>query len=132
MLNSFRSYFIRHLSFTLFLFVFSQTQANNGVKLRLKSGQEITFMFSHEPCLVMGKELLVKTRDGNEIYYEYSEVRNIRITGEQDTNIESKEIIGDSNLTFKLIAGLLSISGLPVGEYINVSSTNSKQCKLCI
>ena len=119
-------FLFRYLSFTLFLFVFSPTQANNGVKLILKSGLEVSFMFSYEPCLVIGKELLIKTNDGNEVSYEYSAVRNISILGEQNTNIEDSEILSDSALTFKFMDGTLSIFGLPVGEHVSIYILNGQ------
>lgn len=95
--------------------------AEEGVILSLKNGSEIGFAFSSKPRLTMGTELTFTSSDGVSVSYAYAEVKNVRFGEFSVTGIEDVETVAQTpDVSFRISAGTLMVSGLPVGENVRV------------
>lgn len=102
--------------------------AEEGVTLRLKSGQEVSFVFTSKPCIATSDvELVITTADGQKLSYDYAEVRNISFGEYASTGITETTAQQSAEVTFKVNAGVLSVFNLPVGESVSICTLNGNR-----
>ena len=116
-----RRFFLLACSFVLSLFA----KAEEGVLLKLKSGAEVGFVFTFQPKIATGAELVIKTADGTSVSYDYAEVCSISFGDVALTDIS--DVKGESSkVVFRLQDGKLSVEGLKVGESVSVYNVSGK------
>lgn len=98
--------------------------ADDGVILTLKSGEELGFVFSSRPTIMVKDELLITLSDGTKVSYSFDAVRNVRFGAVDPTGVE--ETPGSQDVVFRFSDGMLRVYGLPVGENVAVYSVNGQ------
>lgn len=116
-----RRYFLFACALTMSLLV----KAEDGVLLKLKSGAEVGFVFTSQPKIATGAELVIKAADGAFVSYDYAEVSSISFGDVALTDIS--DVKGESSkVVFRLQDGKLSVEGLKVGESVSVYNVSGK------
>lgn len=113
------------LFFVLIVVNIKMSGAEDGVILTLKSGEELGFVFSGKPTIMVKDELLITMADGTKISYAFDAVRNVRFGAIDPTGVE--ETPGSQDVVFRFSGGVLSVYGLPVGESVVVYSVNGQR-----
>ena len=102
--------------------------AEEGVTLTLKSGQEVSFVFSSKPCIATSDaELVITTANGQKLSYDYAEVRYICFGKSTSTDITETTAQQCTEVTFKVNSGMLSVYNLPVGESVSIYNLNGQR-----
>lgn len=100
-------------------------KAEDGVVVTLKDGQVVNFLFSSKPCVMTTEaELLITTADGQRLSYDYSEVSSVRFGNGESTGVKEAPAQDISEVSFKIISGVLNVYDLPVGENVSVYTLN--------
>lgn len=113
------------LFFVLIVVNIKMSGAEDGVILTLKFGEELGFVFSSKPTIMVKDELLITMADGTKISYAFDAVRNVRFGAIDPTGVE--ETPGSQDVVFRFSGGVLSVYGLPVGESVVVYSVNGQR-----
>lgn len=113
------------LFFVLIVVNIKMSGAEDGVILTLKSGEELGFVFSGKPTIMVKDELLITMADGTKISYAFDAVRNVHFGAIDPTGVE--ETSGSQDVVFRFSGGVIRVYGLPVGESVAVYSVNGQR-----
>lgn len=94
-------------------------RAEEGVILHLKDGNEVSFVFSSRPKLMMGTELQISTIDGYQVSYDYLLVSRVSFGEATATGVEEVSTV-KSKVVFSLSEDKVLVEGLKVGESASV------------
>lgn len=99
--------------------------ADEGVILTLKSGQEVGFLFTRKPSIITSDTALaISTGDGQEVSYDYAEVRSIRLGAIIETGLDKTPAQEPTSVTFKVDDSMLNVYNLPVGVSVSIYTLN--------
>ncbi len=113
------------LSVCLFLLALALPSfAEEGVVVVLTNGNTVGFAFSEKPVITTGENLLLSTRSGKQVSYDYSNVRKVFWGGDFATAIEKVKSKNSQLVKFKINGNNIEALGLPRGERVAVYTVN--------